>query len=64
MRLEIDLVGDPLPATVSQPTAEVKAVAKRNRLKEASENPFVRKAMELFDAEPVDVRDPSTETET
>ncbi len=64
VRLEIEIVGDPLPATASQPTAEVKAVAKRNRLKEASENPFVRKAMELFDAEPVDVRDPATDTET
>jgi DNA polymerase-3 subunit gamma/tau len=64
VKLEFVLSGTPAPVAAPAPTIEQRSVAKRNRLKEASEHPFVRKAMELFDAEPVDVREPSAEPES
>ncbi len=56
VKLDIEVTGGTEAVHPARPT-EPATTTKRNRLKEVVDQPFVRRAMELFEAEPVNVDD-------
>ncbi len=62
VRIDVEILEGVATMKSAAPTAEPNVV-KRNRLKEASEQPFVRRAMELFEAEPINVDDSNVESD-
>ncbi len=61
VRIDVEISGDTAVAKSAAPKVEPNVV-KRNRLKDAAEQPFVRRAMELFEAEPINVDDSNVES--
>ncbi|MDZ4783956.1 MAG: DNA polymerase III subunit gamma/tau [Planctomycetia bacterium] len=57
VKVDIEVTGNGAAAERANMPVEARPAVKRNRLKEVSEQPFVRRAMELFEAEPVNVDD-------
>jgi DNA polymerase-3 subunit gamma/tau len=57
IKVDVEIAGGAAPADRPARAVEPPAAAKRNRLKEVVDQPFVRRAMELFEAEPVNVDD-------
>jgi hypothetical protein len=59
LRIEFTLLPDE-PTTVAQPARPVPTQAnRRKRMREVERNPMIRQAIELFDAEVVDVIEPA-----